>query len=74
MKISYDPEANAAYIQIADVVGAGDVDFTYGCDPSEVGGMIHLDFDSHGRLVGIEVLGASDKLPPELLKVPRGEG
>ncbi len=67
MKISYDPAADAAYIQLADVIGAGGVAFTYGCDPSEVDGMIHLDFDSDGRVVGIEVLDASSKLPPEVL-------
>lgn len=55
------------YIQLADVVGAGGVAFTYGCDPSDVDGMIHLDLDSDGRLVGIEVLDASSKLPPEVL-------
>jgi uncharacterized protein YuzE len=58
---------DAAYIQLADVIGAGGVACTYGCDPSEVDGMIHLDFDSDGRLVGIEVLDASSKLPPEVL-------
>ena len=68
MRISYDPKVDAAYIQLADSIGAGGVDFTYGCDPSEVGGMIHLDFDDQGRLVGLEVLGASGKLPTELLK------
>lgn len=67
MRISFDPEADAAYIQLADVIGAGGVAFTYGCDPSDVDGMIHLDFDSDGRLVGIEVLDASGKLPPEVL-------
>lgn len=67
MRISFDPEADAAYIQLADVIGAGGVAFTYGCDPSDVDGMIHLDFDSDGRLVGIEVLDASSKLPPEVL-------
>ena len=67
MRISYDRSADAAYIQLADEIGAGGVSFTYGCDPAEVDGMIHLDFDADGRLVGIEVLGASTKLPPELL-------
>jgi uncharacterized protein YuzE len=41
---------------------------TYGCDPEEVGGQIHLDFDKEGRLIGIEVLDASQKLPPAVLK------
>jgi len=35
----------------------------YPCDPVEVGGMINLDFDENGRLVGVEVLAASSKLP-----------
>jgi uncharacterized protein YuzE len=69
MKITYDPQVNAAYIQLIDSIGAGGVDFTYGCDPTEVGGMIHLDFDAGGRLVGIEVLGASEMLPAELLSL-----
>jgi uncharacterized protein YuzE len=29
--------------------------------------MINLDFDAEGRLIGVEVLGASDKLPSSLL-------
>ncbi len=67
MRVTYDASVDAAYIQLAGVVGAGGVDFTYGCDPAEVGGMIHLDFDSSGTLVGIEVLGASRMLPKEVL-------
>lgn len=68
MRITYDPAVDAAYIQLAEVIGAGGVDSTVACDPAEVGGMIHLDFDSRGVLLGIEVLGASNKLPRELLE------
>ncbi|HET9656649.1 MAG TPA: DUF2283 domain-containing protein [Kineosporiaceae bacterium] len=68
MRISYDPTADAAYIYIVESVGAAGVDFTYGCDPAAVGGMIHLDFDSDGRLVGLEILGASSKLPVAILR------
>jgi uncharacterized protein YuzE len=32
---------------------------TYPCDPMVVNGEINLDFDRDGRLVGVEVLGAS---------------
>ena len=71
MTISYDPAANAAYIQFASEILAGGVARTYACDPIEVGGMINLDFDAEGRLVGIEVLDASHILPPELLKYAR---
>lgn len=40
---------------------------TYGCDPAQVNGQIHLDFDDEGHLVGIEVLDASRLLRPETL-------
>jgi uncharacterized protein YuzE len=61
--IHYDAEADAAYIQLASEIGAGGVAKTYMCDPHEVGGMINLDFDDMGRLIGIEVLDASKRLP-----------
>lgn len=67
MRIEYDREADAAYIQLVKDIGAGGVHKTVGCDPSEVGGMINLDFDAVGRLVGIEILDASKMLPAELL-------
>jgi uncharacterized protein YuzE len=41
---------------------------TYACDPEEAGGQFHLDFDDDGRLIGIEVLDASRKLPKAVLK------
>nr|WP_275297649.1 DUF2283 domain-containing protein [Streptomyces sp. CdTB01] len=40
----------------------------YACDPVGVGGMINLDFDEQGRLIGIEALAASSKLPAYLLQ------
>lgn len=71
MKIQYDSSVDAAYIQIADQIDAGGVASTYMCDPREVQGMINLDFDADGRLVGIEVLDASFRLPPEALATSR---
>lgn len=68
MRVTYDASVDAAYIQLVDNIGAGGVENTYPCDPREVGGMINLDLDSAGRLVGIEVLDASKLLPPEVLE------
>jgi uncharacterized protein YuzE len=68
MKLSYDRSVDAAYIQIAAEIDAGGVAKTYPCDPRQVGGEINLDFDAEGRLLGIEILDASKKLPPELLR------
>jgi uncharacterized protein YuzE len=67
MKISYDQSTDAAYIYLADEIRPGGVAKTYCCDPQEVNGQIHLDFDSDGRLIGIEVLDASRRLPEILL-------
>ena len=67
MRIEYDRKVDAAYIYIADEIGAGGVTTTYPCDPIEVGGEINLDFDAEGHLLGIEVLDASKKLHASLL-------
>lgn len=75
MRVTYDPDVDAAYVQLADEIGVGGVAFTYPCDVVAVGGMVNLDFDGDGRLVGLEILGAKAKLPPEVLRLvdpPRG--
>jgi len=41
---------------------------TYCCDPKEINGMINLDFDKNGKLLGIEIIGADKKLPESILK------
>lgn len=68
MKITYSRSADAAYIYIVDDIKRGGVEKTYSCDPIEVDGMINLDFDKNGKLIGMEILGASKKLPIGLLK------
>jgi uncharacterized protein YuzE len=67
VRVQYDPAANAAYLYLVDEIADCGVAFTYPCDPLEVRGMINLDFNADGQLVGIEVLDAHSKLPPELL-------
>ena len=75
MKITYDASVDAAYIYLtSDGIDAGEVEFTYACDPNVVGGMVHLDFDRNGLLLGIEVLAASKLLPTQLLKAASSDG
>ncbi len=74
IKGTYDPEANAAYIYLADESRPEEVAFCYPCDPIGVQGMINLDFDGEGRLIGIEVLGARSKLHPDSLEQLRRIG
>jgi uncharacterized protein YuzE len=68
MKIKYDSSVDAAYIQLKSDDDSTSFGFTFCCDPAEVEGQIHLDFDSDGRLIGIEILPASKKLPPYLIQ------
>lgn len=67
VRITYDSVANAAYIYLGPQEAEAWVAKTYPCDPVDVDGMINLDFDADGRLGGIEVLAARQKLAPELL-------
>lgn len=67
MRVVLDKSVNAMYIYLADYIKPGGVVKTYPCDPIEVGGMINLNFDENGILVGIEILGASNKVPAKLL-------
>lgn len=54
MKVTYDKEANAVYIQFKnDVIDESDED--------KKGGVI-IDYAADGSVVGIEVLNASEKL------------
>jgi uncharacterized protein YuzE len=66
MKITYDKEVDAAYIYLKEIMPGG-VAKTHCCNSDEVDGMINLDFNSEGILLGIEVINASKKLPEELL-------
>lgn len=60
MKIEYDRDADALYIALAEAPVAR---------TSEAGGGVQLDFDEAGRLIGVEVIGVSDKYSREDLAV-----
>ncbi|MFE7393509.1 DUF2283 domain-containing protein [Streptomyces sp. NPDC057582] len=66
--VTYDKTENAAYVYLTDPQVRTKSSRMYPCDPVEVGGVINLDFDEQGRLIGIEVLAASSKLPEYLLE------
>lgn len=55
MTLRYDPEADAAYIKLAD----GEYD-----ESEEVSPGIVLDFTTDGQVMGIEILSASKTLAP----------
>ncbi|MFB8003245.1 DUF2283 domain-containing protein [Nocardia sp. NPDC056000] len=66
-RVTYDPVADAAYIYLTGEIPPGGVATVVPVDPNAVGGMVNLDLDANGVIVGIEVLGASSKLDPDLL-------
>ncbi len=67
MRIRYDASVDAAYLQLKEDGDEASFGFTYCCNPAEVEGQINLDFDNEGRLIGIEILQASKKLPTHLI-------
>ncbi len=67
MRITFDRSANAAYIYLVPI-GPGEAATTHDVTPPHARGMILLDFNKAGRLIGIEVLNATRILPDDLLK------
>lgn len=71
MRVTYDQRADAAYIYLREIeLGGSKHQCPVECD--EAIGMIVLDIDAEGRLIGIEVIGARNGLPPQLLAQARG--
>ena len=71
MRVTYDPQADAGYISLREIESGG-AKHTVPLDDLdcrvESAASIVLDFDDEERLIGIEVLDASEVLPPELLR------
>lgn len=55
MKIEYDPEADALYIQIREANPDDNIDIEEG---------VTVDVDEDGHIVGLEILDASKRLSP----------
>lgn len=71
MKIEYDPEADALYIQIREARADDNIDIEEG---------VTVDIDENRHIVGLEILDASKRLSPSdlssitILKLPLGAG
>jgi len=72
MRVTYDRSADAAYIYLVDSIEPGEAVCNGRCvvddQTRKIYGMINLDFDRFGRLLGIEAINASLVLRPELLQ------
>jgi uncharacterized protein YuzE len=67
MRMTFDPDADAAYIYVKDQLAFGEVKETHICDVQAQEGAIILGFDKAGHLVGVEILGAGKFLHPDVL-------
>lgn len=65
MKVTYDADADAAYIYLKNIA-PGEVEKTVTGEGDAEG--VNLDFDAEGRLIGVEVLEARERLPGEVLR------
>ena len=67
VRVTLDRDADAAYIYLREI---GPAESAYQCavDCDGAEGMILLDLDREGRLIGIEVLNAQRGLPAEVLE------
>ncbi|UFS59090.1 DUF2283 domain-containing protein [Subtercola endophyticus] len=74
MKITYDKFADAVYIQLAESIAPGGVANVYLCDPDQMGGIVNIDLDEAGQIIGLEILTASSMLPKNVLDEADGIG
>lgn len=66
MRITFDPEADAAYVYLADEIASGAAVENLVVDRSGKGEIV-LDFDARGHLLGVEIIGAGALLDPTAL-------
>ncbi|MFI1331388.1 DUF2283 domain-containing protein [Streptomyces sp. NPDC020845] len=66
MRVTYDAEANMAYIYLVEEIGSGEAvrQEIAGDDMAAV-----LDFDAQGRLLGVELFDARSRLHPDLMAI-----
>ena len=66
LRVTLDKAANAAYIYLTSIRPGG-VACSFPLDTEEIRAWVVVDFDESGRLLGVEVLDASNRLPQDLL-------
>ena len=67
MRVTYDPEADAAYIYLSDGEQGPGGESTSADPPEGQHAWVVIDWTREGQIFGIEVLDARRRLPPELL-------
>ena len=67
MKITIDPDSDTAFVILGETIDPGGAPHSHICDLELHEGAVILLFSPDDRLVGLEILGASRVLPPEIL-------
>ncbi|MFK4730511.1 DUF2283 domain-containing protein [Agromyces mediolanus] len=68
MRLTHDPEVDAAYLTLGDAIAPGSIDRTVELEPPIEGTMLLADVDASGRILGFEFIGARRLLDPALLR------
>jgi uncharacterized protein YuzE len=66
LRVTYDGEANAAHVELEDDVADGTAVENVVVERPGRGDIV-LDFDADGRLLGVEVIGATELLRTTVL-------
>jgi uncharacterized protein YuzE len=67
MKITHSVRTDQAYIALKEI-GRGEAAFQHSVLDERLSAMVVLDISAEGRLIGIDVMGATRGLPPEVLE------
>ncbi|MER7209935.1 DUF2283 domain-containing protein [Streptosporangium sp. NPDC020072] len=72
--MEHDGENDVAYVHLAEEIAPGAARTRIVVEDPALRGEVILDLDEHGRLLGVEVAGASAALFPETLAESEQEG
>ena len=72
MRKTFDPEADAAYVDIADAIASGPAVENVVVEREGKGDIV-LDFDANGRLLGVEIIGAKALLDQKILAAKKSK-
>jgi uncharacterized protein YuzE len=68
MRLTYDPEVGAAYMMLVDAIAPGQARHQVEVPHNDsASGQYILDFAEDGKLLGLEIVFASDALPASVL-------
>jgi uncharacterized protein YuzE len=67
MKVTFDAASDAAFVVLGDAIPPGGAPRSQICDLEIENTAVILLFSPDDRLVGLEILGASRVLPPQVL-------